>query len=157
MLERVWTPRIGYLHIPVDPVWIADAIGIRVVEAQLEPDVAGLLYKPKGRDAEIYLNASDSRQRRRFTCAHELGHYTRRAGRQGADEWGYLDRRDSLSARGTDPEEIWANQFAAALLMPESVVRDRHRHTTEPVVLAFDFGVSSEAMGYRLRALGLAS
>jgi Zn-dependent peptidase ImmA (M78 family) len=156
VLATVWSPRSdGLLRLPVDPAWIAGKMGIRVVEASLDVDVAGFLIKEIGRDAEIYLNASDSRQRRRFTCAHELGHYVRRAGSPDRGEWGYLDRRDSLSSRGTDPEEIWANGFAAALLMPEDLVRERFRGMPDPVLLAYAFGVSSDAMGNRLRTLRL--
>jgi Zn-dependent peptidase ImmA (M78 family) len=37
-----------------------------------------------------------------------------------------VNLRDKTSSMATDHEEIDANAFAAALLMPETLVRDQH-------------------------------
>jgi Zn-dependent peptidase ImmA (M78 family) len=60
-----------------------------------------------------------------------------------------------LASAGTDEREIFANQFAANLLMPESEVRSRWQRTASPVTLAAAFRVSQDAMSFRLRNLGL--
>ena len=138
--------------LPVDPVRIAKRSGLSVVEASLDPDMSGALIKALGRDPVIMLNGSDSSNRKRFSCAHELGHYVRRS--RDIDSYEYRDHRASLASQGTDPEEIYANRFAAALLMPADAVR-RLRHLGE-VELAVRFGVSREAMQYRLQSLNLA-
>jgi len=150
LLDHAWASAFG-VDIPVDPIQIAQSLGIEVFTADLDPGIAGLLVKRQGRDAEIYLNAADSRNRQRFTAAHEVGHYVRRA--TGADDaWDYVDRRDQLSSLGTDPEERWANAFAAQLLMPEHEVRSKAKRMT-PSVMAVEFGVSLEAMKNRLATL----
>ena len=99
------------------------------------------------------LNPNDGPNRRRFTCAHEIGHYVRRS--EKAEEYTTVDLRSGLSSEGTDQEEIYANKFAACLLMPDSEVR---RLSAEGMVdweMAIRFGVSREAIQFRLRDLGL--
>jgi Zn-dependent peptidase ImmA (M78 family) len=157
ILEKVWIvgPR-EYVHLPVDPFYIAQQLGIRVfTDARLENDVSGMLVKRPGYDdPEIVLNAHDSRNRQRFTCAHELGHYNKRTQDGDLGEWNFVDRRDALAATGKNPDEIYANQFAAALLMPAPLVKKRAK-TNEISTLAFEFGVSADAMTFRLKNLGL--
>lgn len=150
LLEQIWDSPFG-TEIPVDPIHIAQSLGVNVYRAELDPGIAGLLVKKAGRDPAIYLNRSDSPNRQRFTCAHELGHFIRRATSDG-DSWEYIDKRDDLSSSGTDPEERFANGFAAQLLMPEHEVRSYAKNLSAPA-LASQFGVSLEAMKYRLETL----
>jgi Zn-dependent peptidase ImmA (M78 family) len=144
--------------LPIDPVRIARKLGIEVVEAHLDASTSGALVKERERVPTIVLNATDSPNRKRFTCAHELGHYVRRT--DGGDgegvEYEYVDRRDPLASTGTDPDEIYANQFAASLLMPAEHVRRLADEGLRDVQMAIRFDVSLEAMQYRLRNLGLA-
>lgn len=152
LLRRTWPSRPdGRPPLPVDPVRIARRLGIDVYEARLAPHLFASLIKEPGQDPTIVLNAIDSENRKRFSCAHEIGHFMRRSD----DEYEYFDRRDMLSSTGTDPEEIYANTFAACLLMPEDEVRRRHRAGDSEVEMALLFDVSREAMHYRLTNLGL--
>lgn len=139
--------------IPVDPVAIARTAGLRVLDAPLDSDTMGALIKQPGRDPTILLNESDSPNRRRFTCAHEIGHFVRRS--EEADEYSTIDLRNGLSETGKDPEEIYANEFAACLLMPEDDVRIMHATGLSDLEMAIRFRVSREAMQYRLKNLGL--
>jgi Zn-dependent peptidase ImmA (M78 family) len=76
-----------------------------------------------------------------------------------------VDLRNHVSSMGTNIEEIEANTFAAALLMPERIVSRYVTHliqrngdiTREDLIteLARIFDVSAEAMGYRLINLGI--
>jgi Zn-dependent peptidase ImmA (M78 family) len=138
--------------IPVDPVRIARGLGIQVLDARLDPQVAGALVKKGDRDPSIVLNADDSSKRKRFTCAHEIGHYVKR---DATEEYEYLDLRGQLASAGTDPDERYANAFAASLLMPERQVRRLHKDGFGEVELAAIFDVSREAMHYRLTNLSL--
>lgn len=138
--------------LPVDPVRIAAALGIRVVKATLDPDMSGALVKELGKDAVIVLNAMDSPNRQRFTCAHEIGHFVKRSDKP--DEYEYVDRRTSLSSTGRDPEEVYANRFAAALLMPAKEVARLYGEGLSDVQLQLRFDVSLEAMRLRLTNLG---
>lgn len=150
ILSEVWGER-GF---PVDPVWIANQLGIDVVEADLPDDVSGALIKESGRDPVILIEREDSRSRRRFSCAHEIGHYISRT-RSSCETYEYVDLRGKNSGWGTNSEEIYANRFAANLLMPERKVRDWYSEGLPSVVMAYRFGVSDEAMQNRLKTLKL--
>jgi Zn-dependent peptidase ImmA (M78 family) len=148
VLAEVWGDGL-----PVDPVRIARSLGIKVLTARLDPDVSGALVKELQQDPVILLNAGDSSNRQRFTCAHEIGHFVKRS--DTPEEYEYIDRRDALSAMGRDSDEIYANQFAASLLMPAEAVRRLTHAGLSDLQLALRFDVSLEAMQYRLRNLGL--
>lgn len=157
LLRKTWIDEEGSQpRLPVDPVAIARKLGIQVyIDYSLASDVSGMLRKLPGYDdPEILLNGSDSPVRRRFTCAHEIGHYNQRVN-QGADgQWEYIDKRDSLASTGKSAEEIYANKFAAELLMPKEVIRERAADGNV-VALAVEFGVSADAMRFRLDNLGI--
>jgi len=155
ILTMIWAPGkdAADIPLPVNPFVIAQKLGIKAYTAGLDAGVSGMLIKRPGEDPEIYVHASDSPNRQRFTCAHELGHYVKRSA-AGDVAWEYVERRDLLTTQGSDPEEIYANQFAASLLMPREKVEELHK-TLGPVALAYEFGVSADAMHYRLVNLGL--
>jgi Zn-dependent peptidase ImmA (M78 family) len=155
LLAETWA-RDGHVTVPVDPFKIAERLGIQTFSAWLDAGVSGMLLKRTGEDPRIYVHTEDSPSRQRFTCAHELGHYVRRAA-AGDTEWEYVEHRDLLASEGSDPEEIYANQFAAGLLMPQDRVRELYARTERrPVaVMAHSFGVSADAMNFRLANLGL--
>jgi Zn-dependent peptidase ImmA (M78 family) len=138
---------------PVDPVAIARAVGLRVLEAELDEKTLGALVKNPGQDPVILLNQADGPNRRRFTCAHELGHFVRRS--VETEEYTTVDLRDPLSATGLDSEEVYANEFAASLLMPEDEVRSFIEAGMDDLEMAIRFKVSREAMQHRLDNLGL--
>jgi len=154
VLEAVTEGLFAEVLLPVDPVRIAKELGIEVYTAVLDDGVSGMLLKRSNEEPEIYLNRHDHKNRQRFTCAHELGHYIKRTNEDDFD-FAFVDRRDSLSSRGSDADEMYANQFAAELLMPEKQVRAHHK-TSELTQLAWKFSVSTEAMSNRLKTLRLA-
>lgn len=138
---------------PVDPVHLAKHLGISVVTMELPNNVSGALIKEQDNDPVIVLSQNDSVNRWRFSCAHELGHYVDRTVHNG-DHYEYIDLRSELSSQGSNKEEVFANQFAANLLMPEEAVRKTHQ--SMPVfLLAQHFGVSDDAMNFRLKTLSL--
>jgi Zn-dependent peptidase ImmA (M78 family) len=155
-----WPPEL----LPVDPVYIARKVGVSVINAELDTDILGALVKRAGRQPTILLNEKDNEHRRRFTCAHELGHFVRRSPSWSSQDGPYMtleaseaaeyetvDLRSQASSEGTNPEEIYANEFAACLLMPGDQVR---RFRGEVLwALALRFGVSEEAMTFRLKNL----
>jgi len=152
ILSTAWEGR----PLPVDPIQIAQQLGIKVYTAGLDEGVAGMLRKRPGLDPEIFLNGSDSLNRQRFTAAHELGHYVTHA-TAGEEDWEHVDYRGALASEGTDPDEVFANKFAAGLLMPkEEIERLKSEKGYGPAALALEFGVSGEAMNFRLVNLKLA-
>lgn len=148
LLSEAWDETL-----PVDPVRIARALGMDVLTAQLDDNVAGVIIKERGQDPSIVLNAQDSPNRQRFTCAHEIGHYVRREA--DGDDYEYVDYRDIFSSTGELEDERFANEFAASLLMPEDRVRDFHKQGLGDIQMALRFSVSRDAMGFRLKNLGL--
>jgi Zn-dependent peptidase ImmA (M78 family) len=154
LLRRTWTRDGIPAAFPVDPIIIARDLEIEVRISRMKPNASGALMMEMVNEelhAVIHLNSSDAPVRQRFTCAHELGHYVNRVNR-GQFEGRVVDWRDQRSRTGTQPDEVHANAFAAALLMPADIVRGlaANSHTVQ---MALFFEVSVEAMDNRLRAL----
>jgi len=157
--------RFGMAAAPIDVAEIAGRLDVRISEQDLDPSVSGLLIRDDDR-VILGVNRRQPRQRRRFTIAHELGHLAMHKGRPILlDTSMRVNFRDQTAETATDREEIEANGFAAALLMPVSLVRS---HLVESVAgaggeMAYDalldtlrkgFDVSREAMALRLMNLG---
>ncbi len=148
---------------PVDPVALAERLGVLVVPQKLDDDVSGMLLRKDG-SCVIGVNRSHSAERRRFTVAHELGHLRLHEGRPLIlDMDTRVNYRNTVSSMATDREEVDANRFAAALLAPEAMVRQAVRsvgfRTAEELVhvLSGRFQLSEIAMTYRLMNLGIVS
>lgn len=147
----------GLFSLPVDPVSLANNIGIKVNNAVFSDDnLSGLIAK-RGSNISILVNKSDPPYRKRFTIAHELGHHFLHLLSDGE----FVDKKVDLfrDAEGGDQSkkiEVQANQFAAALLMPPELVKIEYQKNNDVSDLARKFNVSEEAMGYRLQRLRLA-
>ncbi len=151
LLRQTWQDEVGTIPIPVDPIRIAGRLGINVYEQVLNENLAGVLMREVGKDPMIVLNEADHPNRKRFTCAHEIGHWIRKTD----DEYRYFDKRDAFAAAGVDSEEMYANAFAASLLMPTAHVQDMYDQGFRDYEMALKFQVSLEAMRYRLVNLRL--
>jgi Zn-dependent peptidase ImmA (M78 family) len=152
---------------PVDVTALARELDLRVIKEALPEDVSGVLLTRTGSPPTIVVNRAHHRHRQRFTVAHELGHFI--LGHHDQSQTGvHVDRgfrlvlRGPLAAAGVDAREIAANRFAAALLMPEALVRHEvaaqgSRPIDDQAVehLARTFAVSEQAMHIRLTALRL--
>jgi len=157
----------GISKAPIDVEALARARGIVVVRRRFEDaDVSGILF----RDADhqvIGVNSAHSAQRQRFTIAHELGHWALHPGRELIlDVPVRVNLRDKTSSMASDLEEIEANAFAAAILMPEQMIRDhlnglplgrRREPDATALTLSRVFKVSTAALSFRLINLGLTS
>jgi hypothetical protein len=87
-------------------------------------------------------------ERRRFTLAHELGHYFLHS-QQGK-------RSIQATRSGSGPVEWEANWFAAALLMPEEAFKEKFTTARNIYEIAGIFGVSPAAAQVRAAQLNLA-
>ncbi|RYN12663.1 Zn peptidase [Bifidobacterium animalis subsp. animalis] len=144
--------------LPINVVDIARQLGLEYTMLFLQEDVSGLLVKDtEDGPFKAVVDAGEHEHRTRFTLAHEIGHYIHKY--QGPEwehkEAGLVERRDELSTRGTDPEERWANSFAASLLMPASIVINFWADGMEIPDMARKFNVSQKALEYRVKNLGL--
>jgi Zn-dependent peptidase ImmA (M78 family) len=139
-------------ELPVPVFGIAeDLLGLRVLEASDMTDISGALYPA---EREIHVNAKEAETRRRFTLAHELGHWVCQCldGRAAPR----FCRQQDLAASADRALEREANVFAAELLMPEPDVRAAFARDGDVKQLAEAFGVSPLAMQWRLYSFELA-
>lgn len=153
--------RAGVREPAVDPERIARALGIRVRRSNLGENCSGVLVRRSG-SAVIGVHWSHHPNRQRFSIAHELGHFELHQGGTYIDRDVVARFRDEQSGAGTEEEEIDANLFAAALLMPSDWVtrafeRSPFNFGDDSGLddLAKRFGVSTQAMSYRLANLEL--
>ncbi|MEQ8833595.1 MAG: ImmA/IrrE family metallo-endopeptidase [Miltoncostaeaceae bacterium] len=150
----------GECPVPVPVEGIAeDLLGLRVVAGDLGRkdgwSVSGVLDVGQ---RLLWVAAAEPDDRRRFTIAHEIGHWEcHRDGRQ------QLCLFDAMPADG-DGVEREANMFAATLLMPADAVADAHASLAreagdDPAELVHHlaglFRVSIPAMEWRLYNLQL--
>lgn len=112
---------LGIDSLPVDPVAIAESLGILVQPKPASAGVSGMLVR-LGNDFAIgYGTHIDNEGFRRFSIAHEIGHY-RIAGHIDA-VLAHSDIHESHAGFvADDPYEREAGHFAASLLMPDPLV-----------------------------------
>lgn len=130
---------------PVESI-ASDLLGLYVEEEGI--DYSGLLLPAERR---ILVRADEPAGRRRFTVAHELGHWVCQVV-EGQAAPVYC-RAVDLSEATDRALEREANVFAAELLMPEPLVRQRFAGSVADCAALF--AVSGEAMHWRLYNLGL--
>jgi len=153
---------------------LAAKLNIKVFYHDLSDDISGLLII-NDHSAKIGINKKHADVRKRFTIAHELGHYCLGHSRKGSV---FLDNhektmsmrlyRNSESSTGENIQEQEANAFAASLLMPTQLIADEIDKYSFDLTndlgsskkgddidnLAKSFKVSSQAMAFRLSGLG---
>jgi len=137
----------GELPVPVESI-AEDLLGLAIHEEKLD-GISGLLY-PEAR--QIYINASDIPARRRFTIAHELGHWVCQCLEGEGRGATVMCRAEDVSPDVDRTLEREANVFGAELLMPENAVREHAADTGAPKL----FGVSQLAFQWRLYSFDLA-
>lgn len=158
--------KAGIDSVPVPIEAVAHYLNLEVEAAFLGEDVSGVLVIQDGRGAIGY-NALQSNVRQRFTSAHEIGHFVLHHDKQKLfiDNRATIYFRNGESALGERADEIQANQFAAALLMPKDrIIEEVAKLALDPAdeeeeeeaiqVLAKKFNVSTKAMSLRLLKLG---
>jgi hypothetical protein len=159
--------------LPVDVDEIAFEIErLEVRERANLADLPGLDPRPSGAvsglllpaERQIWVEATEAARssgRRRFTIAHELGHWALHRPGKASGRRTILCRPADVGAEHLELKsgarlEREANRFAATLLMPEAAVRREAEavHMSIPV-LAKRFDVSARAIQIRLQVLNL--
>ncbi|MBN8853025.1 MAG: hypothetical protein BGO55_14165 [Sphingobacteriales bacterium 50-39] len=150
--------------LPIKVEEIAKMRGLKVLPYPLENEVSGILVI-EGQLGTIGYNQHESRVRRRFTIAHELGHFELHRDQSQL----FVDKTFKVMFRSTAPSiessnlrlEREANAFAASLLMPDDLVNAEIENmefdlgSEESIKeLAKRFDVSTTAMYYRMTNLG---
>jgi Zn-dependent peptidase ImmA (M78 family) len=140
------------LRPPVEPVGIAEELDVRVLEAELDEDKLGVLLMKPGEESKIVLNGRDGVLRRRFTCALELGHYVRQSAK--TNKYDRVDRRSHRMNSPEDPDLIYAEEFAAWLLMPKGEFRALAELGVDDLEIALRFQVPREVVQSKLVEMG---
>jgi len=131
--------------------------GVRIFEIPIPNDeLSGFSFWHETYGPCILVHAKDVKGRRDFTLAHELAHLLYNHGSSAC----YIPSKISDVHETT---ELKANRFAVELLLPETGVvddfkkRDLSRTSSERQLrpMAIKWGVSIQALGYRLEGLGL--
>ena len=151
----------GLLDAPVDVYKLADKLSILVTESDPEDEnLSGALIR--GQSSKVLINSKHPETRRRFTLGHEIGHYLIHPNQANFVDGSQKGQVQVLFRRGggsSSEMEREANRFAAALLMPPSLLKKEIAKFTDEqdqllMHLSDIFDVSKEAMGYRLLDLG---
>ncbi|MDQ9172059.1 ImmA/IrrE family metallo-endopeptidase [Oxalobacteraceae bacterium R-40] len=155
--------QLNLTSIPIDPASVAARLGLSVRFESFSDDLSGVLMrKPEG--SIVAVNSRHGVARQRFTIAHEIGHHVLQHKGDLFIDQTVLNRRDGRSSYAIDSQEIEANAFAAALLMPRQQVTNElialmNSSMIEQKNLARElanrFQVSEQAMSFRLVNLGL--
>ena len=157
-----------YKHTLLDLDAICRHYGIDLLEGEFEDEnQSGALIKDNGKWS-IIVNKHHPLNRKRFTIAHELGHYFAvvKGSTQAEiflEENGDVIRDYSLMKRTEEVEEgsyqveRQANMVAAAILMPDDMVTNFYNKGLSLSELASEFGVSEIAMDYKLKSMGIDS
>lgn len=148
---------------PVCTEKIASYLGIVVRYEPMIDDMSGMCFYKNGTPI-IIVDTNQALSRRRFTIAHEIGHIVLHQYELSRNA--FVDKkitilhRDTKSSSGKYQAEVEANQFAAALLMPQQLIyrymeenklRYGLRDDEEAVKkMADDFEVSATALAIRL-------
>ncbi len=126
------------------PYDVADALGLSV-QFLAVPSLEGIYEAGRG---AIFIGSERPSGRRRFTCAHELGHHVFKHGTS-------FDQIRTAHTDSSNQDEVLADAFAASLLMPKTAIDaalSRRRWARRPFTaemiftLSQDLGVGFEAM-----------
>jgi Zn-dependent peptidase ImmA (M78 family) len=151
--------RAGQVTRPPVPVeMLATLVGAVICYEPFAGQLSGMVHRQPNGSAVIGVNSLHAETRRRFTIAHELGHLLLHTDEDfHIDETFPVKLRDEVSSMAIDEHEIEANQFAAEILMPLTLLA--HDRSELPVDLESDeaitrlaqrYGVSVQAMTIRL-------
>lgn len=150
------------MSVPIDIAGVAKFYGFSLFKKPMEENESGLIIvyneKIKGYNSNklIIVNENDSPRRKRFTIAHELGHFFLNG--VGKECFAHRDVGDYGES------ERDANRFASALLMPKKDIEQAVAHIKEEYPkcpqslivseVARAFWVSQSAAEVRLKRLG---
>ncbi|SEQ61747.1 ImmA/IrrE family metallo-endopeptidase [Nitrosomonas ureae] len=161
------------IRAPIDIDRVAQELGICVefdISLQQKDIIGEIFFVDEKPIVKINPLQNSYSPRRRFTLAHEIGHYCLHS---ADSKRGFVDSQKTMSRTESywDSYESEANSFAAQLLMPFTLLLEegtqiiaeylsRELKKTMPTgifieVMADKFGVSSKAMEYRLKNIGV--
>lgn len=145
--ENIILKELGDIRLPIDIEKIIDNYGITLKKKSIPNDAIDGAIKIAEDFAIMVINTHNNAEvRQRFTMAHEFGHFIsyQYQGKTGE----ITEFRDGTSSIGINAEEIFANKFAASILIPISKLKKLDLSSPK----AFEaFQVSSQAFAIRIK------
>ncbi|MDC7126799.1 MAG: ImmA/IrrE family metallo-endopeptidase, partial [Spirochaetales bacterium] len=143
----------------VDITEIIKKKSINIFEVDFPNNVSGALDMRNPNNPIIYLNKDHHLHRKRFTLAHELGHFILHHG-----AFLHLDKnlyfRDNFQNKNNDLIEIETNEFAANILMPYELIKSDIINKKDSIddeefiiQMAEKYNVSQIAMTIRIKKI----
>lgn len=144
---------------------LGEELGLVMMQTRFtDPKISGAIYK----DTEtgkfcVYVNKKHASTRKRFTIAHEIGHYISAicnshsydqlfSNGDGFEDYAVSYRKDGQKSSLAETE---ANEIAAYLLMKEEWVKEFVEAEYSVEEMAEKFFVSQQAVAIRLERLGI--
>ncbi|QUN13621.1 ImmA/IrrE family metallo-endopeptidase [Clostridium sp. C1] len=169
-IEEVAGKILEYFKIneyPVPIVSIAKKIGFKSFAKELPKDLSGIiaididLKSIFETDKIMLINVLDNPGHRKFTMAHELGHYIFDFNEK--EETTYYDAYNTDDESTSSDKEKRANRFAAALLMPKDEFSSSYQDFKNKYKTKFEivnslcdkFAVSRTAVEKRMAELSI--
>ena len=146
--EEMWifAKEKGLEKLPIDLERLLNHLNIQLEYKSLDDGISGELYRKENGSWKIVVNSNQTDARKRFTIAHEQGHYVLHRSESDvfADEIFFRSGEKDLS-------EYQADNFAAELLMPKELfTRALNENGCTIESLSQRFGVSYVATRVRL-------
>jgi Zn-dependent peptidase ImmA (M78 family) len=123
--ELIAKSEISHPPVPVDK--IIEGYNITIKEFDFEDDISGVLVIAED-GATIGVNPKDNNTRMRFALAHELGHFLLHKDtsevfidKDFIVKWRNVESNSNYTVEEVN-QEMEANAFAAALLMPKNLI-----------------------------------
>ncbi len=168
ILQLVYSD-LNNVELPISMWKIADMLDIDIEEVEFNnPNIIGELDIEKDNDHEvtIKIKKDDIITRKRFTIAHEIGHYILEKGLGNTQNrtisnfpiksQTVMDQEyNIINADYSEEQEQAANIFAANLLMPKELVKKYWRTKKNIEFIATMFLVSRSGAHWRLYNLNL--
>lgn len=147
--------------LPIDVVGIAKDLGLQLdMQAELHPEISSEIAMTPDDHYKISVNINDHLRRKRFSIAHQLGHYLlhrEKISRGLDDSYDYkiIVAGNFYNSNVDDKDEHHANRFAEELLIPGKKLRLLFSQGKSIDELADVFFVSKKAIQIRLKSIGM--
>lgn len=148
--KKVWDD-LCITSLPLHIREVAELYGFKIIEKNLTADHPGASGYIDSETQTIFIHQADAAVHKRFTIAHELGHYFLHPEelKSRTDLRTYY--RKPIGGE-IDDKEKQANCFAANLLVPSHLLRSLLANYND-VQIAKMFAVSQQVIGYRRKNL----
>ena len=138
---------------PVDIISMAKELELELYNVNTSENISGAILKDKSGKYIIYVKSSDSKNRKRFTIAHEISHFLLH---KNIIDKGSITDNTMYRSNLSNIYEKQANKLASEILIPIKKLKEfLFKHNIRNInSLASLFEVSKESMEIRIKEGG---